>query len=143
MRRCESYISPVLSLVVVRNGRIIKSSGYGLADVELNALVTEDTVFEIGSITKQFTATAVMMLVEEGQIGLGRQDQQISFGRSCNMEHDHRPELIRTILPAFKTISACLTFQISIAMDCLIMKLLHCSLTIAIGVSARRDVGLQ
>lgn len=43
---------------------------YGVANVELNTPVTEDTVFEIGSLTKQFTAAAVMMLVEEGKIGL-------------------------------------------------------------------------
>lgn len=61
---------PGLSIAVVRDGRIAKSRGYGLANVELNAPITEDTVFEIGSITKQFTATAIMMLVEQGKVGL-------------------------------------------------------------------------
>lgn len=61
---------PGLSIAVVRDGRIAESRGYGLANVELKADVTEDTVFEIGSITKQFTATAIMMLVEEGKVGL-------------------------------------------------------------------------
>jgi D-alanyl-D-alanine carboxypeptidase len=66
---------PGLSLAVVRDGEVVKSKGYGLASVELEAPATERTVYEIGSITKQFTATAVMMLVEEGKLGL---DDKIS-----------------------------------------------------------------
>ncbi|MGB6876278.1 MAG: serine hydrolase domain-containing protein [Candidatus Acidiferrales bacterium] len=61
---------PGLSLAVVRDGKIIKAKGYGFADLEFNAPVTPETIFESGSIGKQFTATAVMMLVEEGKIGL-------------------------------------------------------------------------
>ena len=61
---------PGLSLAVVKNGRLDKSAGYGLANVELNAPVRPETVFQIQSITKTFTATAIMMLVEEGKIGL-------------------------------------------------------------------------
>src|SRR5262249_39028474 len=53
-----------------KNGKIIKMKGFGLANLELNAPVTEDTVFEIASVTKPFTATAIMMLVEDGKIGL-------------------------------------------------------------------------
>ena len=54
----------------MRDGQLIKSRGYGLANLELNVRATEDTVYEIGSNTKQFTAAAVMMLVEEGKINL-------------------------------------------------------------------------
>ena len=61
---------PGLSLVVVRDGKIVKAQSYGLANVELNAPATNESVFEIGSITKQLTATAVMLLVEEGKIKL-------------------------------------------------------------------------
>jgi CubicO group peptidase (beta-lactamase class C family) len=61
---------PGLALAVVRDGKIVKAKGYGLADIEWNAPVTPQTVFESGSIGKQFAATAVMMLVEEGKIGL-------------------------------------------------------------------------
>lgn len=66
---------PGLSLAVVRDGRIVKARGYGLANVEVNAPASEDTVFEIGSVTKQFTAAAILILVEEGKVGL---DDRIS-----------------------------------------------------------------
>ena len=45
-------------------------AGFGLADVEWGAAITPDTVFRIGSITKQFTAAAIMLLAEEGKLGL-------------------------------------------------------------------------
>src|ERR1051326_5229947 len=61
---------PGLSLAVVREGKIVKAKGYGLANLEWNVAVTPETLFQSGSVGKQFTATAVMMLVEEGKIGL-------------------------------------------------------------------------
>ncbi|MFI5380330.1 MAG: serine hydrolase domain-containing protein [Tepidisphaerales bacterium] len=61
---------PGLSLVVVRDGHIVRAKGYGLANVELNVPATPETVYQIQSVTKQFTATAIMMLVEEGKIAL-------------------------------------------------------------------------
>jgi CubicO group peptidase (beta-lactamase class C family) len=67
---------PGLSLVVIRDGRVVKMRGYGLADLELKVPATPDTVFEIGSITKQFTAAAIMLLVERGQIDLSDQAGQ-------------------------------------------------------------------
>ena len=61
---------PGLALAVVQNGRVVAEKGYGLADVERGVPVTPETVFEIGSITKQFTATAILMLVEQGKVRL-------------------------------------------------------------------------
>jgi CubicO group peptidase (beta-lactamase class C family) len=61
---------PGLSLLVARNGQIVRAQGYGLANVELSVPVKPETVFQSGSVGKQFTATAVMMLVEEGKLGL-------------------------------------------------------------------------
>ena len=46
------------------------AKGFGLANVELQVPVKPETIFQSGSVGKQFTATAVMMLVEEGKIGL-------------------------------------------------------------------------
>jgi CubicO group peptidase (beta-lactamase class C family) len=61
---------PGVELGVYRDGKLTKARGYGLANVEWNAAVTRDTIFQSGSVGKQFTATAVMMLVEEGKVGL-------------------------------------------------------------------------
>ncbi len=61
---------PGLSLAVVRNGEVIKACGYGLANVELNSPATAETIYQSGSVGKQFTATLVMMLVEDGKIKL-------------------------------------------------------------------------
>ena len=61
---------PGLSLLVVKAGKIIRAEGFGLANVELQVPVKPETIFQSGSVGKQFTATAVMMLVEEGKIGL-------------------------------------------------------------------------
>ncbi|MGP0020148.1 MAG: serine hydrolase domain-containing protein [Candidatus Sulfotelmatobacter sp.] len=61
---------PGLSLLVAKGGRIVRAEGFGLANVELQVPAKPETIFQSGSVGKQFTATAVMMLVEEGKIGL-------------------------------------------------------------------------
>jgi len=61
---------PGLALLVTRDGKIVRSEGFGLANVELQVPVKPETIFQSGSVGKQFTATAVMMLVEAGKIGL-------------------------------------------------------------------------
>jgi CubicO group peptidase (beta-lactamase class C family) len=66
----EKQHIPGLALLVSRNGVPIREQGFGLANVELNVPVSAKTVFQSGSVGKQFTATAVMLLVEEGKIGL-------------------------------------------------------------------------
>ncbi|HEY9650339.1 MAG TPA: serine hydrolase domain-containing protein, partial [Coleofasciculaceae cyanobacterium] len=61
---------PGLSVAVIQEGEPILVKGYGLANVEHSVPATEDTVYEIASIGKTFTATVTMMLVEEGVISL-------------------------------------------------------------------------
>ena len=61
---------PGLSLLVVKAGTIVRAEGFGLSNVELQVPVKPETIFQSGSVGKQFTATAVMMLVEQGKIGL-------------------------------------------------------------------------
>ncbi len=61
---------PGLSLLVSKGGQIVRAEGFGLANVELQVPVKPETVFQSGSVGKQFTATAVMMLVEEGKVAL-------------------------------------------------------------------------
>jgi CubicO group peptidase (beta-lactamase class C family) len=61
---------PGLSIAVVREGQLVKARGYGLANVELEVPASEHTIYQSGSVGKQFTATLVMMLVEERKIAL-------------------------------------------------------------------------
>lgn len=61
---------PGVSIAVVRNGEVVKAQGYGLSNVELNVAATADTIYQSGSVGKQFTATLVMILVEEGKMSL-------------------------------------------------------------------------
>lgn len=61
---------PSLALAVTRDGKIVKQKAYGLANVELNVPATTDTLYQIASTTKTFTAAAIMELVEEGKLSL-------------------------------------------------------------------------
>ena len=61
---------PGVGLAVVRNGKPFIVKGYGFANIEHQAPVIPETIFQSGSVGKQFTAMAVMILVEEGKISL-------------------------------------------------------------------------
>ncbi len=55
-------------------------AGFGLADLEWGLSITPDTVFRLGSVTKQFTAAAIMLLVEDGKLGLDDSIQSVLTG---------------------------------------------------------------
>jgi len=59
---------PGLSLVVLKNGAIVKITGYGVADRKSGAPATPETVYKIGSVSKQFIATGIMLLAQEGRL---------------------------------------------------------------------------
>src|SRR5258708_14779013 len=75
--RAEQYITPLVeqiqfigSVLVAREGKPIFRKGYGLANREWNIPNGPDTKFRIGSITKQFTATAILQLAEAGKLSV-------------------------------------------------------------------------
>ena len=61
---------PGVAVAVIRGGQVVKAQGYGLANVEHNVPVTDQTIFQSGSVGKQFTAAAIMLAVEDGTIAL-------------------------------------------------------------------------
>ena len=61
---------PGVAVAVVRDGKATKMKGYGLANIEHGVPVRPETVFQSGSVGKQFTATLAMMLVEDGKLSL-------------------------------------------------------------------------
>jgi CubicO group peptidase (beta-lactamase class C family) len=61
---------PGASVIVVKDGKVLFRKGYGLANMELGVGVEPDMIFRIGSITKQFTAAAILMLEEQGKLSV-------------------------------------------------------------------------
>lgn len=78
VQRIDRYVTaemarqriPGLALGIYKNGDAVLTKGYGLANIELNVPMTADSVLQSGSVGKSFTATAVMMLAEQGKIHL-------------------------------------------------------------------------
>lgn len=66
----EKQKIPGLALLVARDGKTIRAQGFGFANLEHRVPVKPETIFQSGSVGKQFAATALMMLVEEGKISL-------------------------------------------------------------------------
>ena len=83
---------PGAAVIVRKNGRTVLRKGYGLADLELGVPIAPDMVFRLGSVTKQFTAVSILLLAQEGKLGL--QDEITLFlpdyptqGRRITVEH--------------------------------------------------------
>ena len=61
---------PGAAVLVSKDGQALIHKGYGIANLELGVPITPDSVFEVGSVTKQFTAAAVLMLQERGLLSI-------------------------------------------------------------------------
>ncbi len=72
---------PGCAMAVILNGKVILKKGYGLANLEKNIPITPATAFNIGSMTKQFTAACILILTQDGKLSL---DDEI---------HQYIPEL--------------------------------------------------
>ena len=82
--------APGVAVAIVSEGQVLSAKGYGLANVEHDVAVTEHTIFQSGSVGKQFTATAVMLLVEDGKIGLEDSITKYFPGAPASLATDHR-----------------------------------------------------
>jgi CubicO group peptidase (beta-lactamase class C family) len=88
-----------LAVGMVRHGRLELFSGHGLADIASNTSVTEDTVFRIGSITKTFTAIAVLQLWEQGLVNLDAPaNDYLRAYQLIPAKAAHRPATVRQLL---------------------------------------------
>jgi D-alanyl-D-alanine carboxypeptidase len=70
LRTMQSRRIPGVAIAVVDNGNVVYRKAYGVANLETETPLTVNSVFELASVTKQFTAAAIMMLVEEGKVKL-------------------------------------------------------------------------
>lgn len=68
VQECYKPTEPGVAVIVVRGGEIIFRKGHGIANLELGVPIEPDMVFRLGSITKQFTAVAILVLAEQGKL---------------------------------------------------------------------------
>lgn len=61
---------PGLSVAVIQDGKVVRANGYGFANLEFQIPATQNTVYEIGSISKQMASEALMLLVEDGKVNI-------------------------------------------------------------------------
>src|SRR6266705_1842939 len=66
----EQHKIPELALRNIQDGNVAKTTTYGMANLKLNVPVKTETVIEIGSITKQFTAAGILLLAQEGKLSV-------------------------------------------------------------------------
>jgi CubicO group peptidase (beta-lactamase class C family) len=66
--RMSSTTSPGCAVAVMREGKIIFSRGYGMANLDHDVAITSSTVFHIASVSKEFTAAAIVLLAQDGKL---------------------------------------------------------------------------
>ena len=83
---------PGAAVMVIKNGEIIFQKGYGIANIESNQPVSETTNFRLASVTKQFTAMSILLLIENGRINFNTTLKELfpdfpEFGSKINIKH--------------------------------------------------------
>jgi CubicO group peptidase (beta-lactamase class C family) len=87
-----SQDAPGMAVLVLRDGKIVFEGAYGLADLEHRLPITSKTDFRLASLTKQFTATGIMLLAHDGRL---RYDDRITrffpefpaYGKQITVRH--------------------------------------------------------
>ena len=84
--------SPGCALAVIKDGAILYKRGFGMADLESAMPITPSTIFHIGSVSKQFTAMAIQLLVQEGKLSLDDDARKFlpelhNFGKTITIRH--------------------------------------------------------
>lgn len=92
MARFSDPSSPGVSIAVLKDGRIIFRKGYGSAELEYNVPITSSTVFHVASVSKQFTAFAILMLESEGRLSINDDIRKYipevpDFGKVITLDH--------------------------------------------------------
>lgn len=84
--------SPGAALVITKDGEVLYKQGYGMANLEYDIPITTTTTFELASVSKQFTAFAIALLVHEGKLSLDEDIQTYlpdvpDFGSTITIRH--------------------------------------------------------
>ena len=67
---CANTHAPGYAIGIVRDGHVLYAKGYGLANLDDEVPITSETVFHLASLSKQFTAAALVLLIEDGKVAL-------------------------------------------------------------------------
>jgi len=87
-----------LSAAIIKDGKVVWAKGYGLYDRERNKEATENTIYLVASISKTFTATAIMQLYEKGLLDLDDDVNKYLPFSLRNPKHPDKPITIRMLL---------------------------------------------
>jgi CubicO group peptidase (beta-lactamase class C family) len=66
----DSTVTPGCALSVMKDGQVVYKRGYGMADLDHDIPINSQTVFHVASISKQFTAAAIILLAQQGKLSL-------------------------------------------------------------------------
>ena len=88
----DSTVTPGCALSVMKDGHIIYKRGYGMADLDHDVSITPETVFHVASISKQFTAAAILLLAQDGKLSLDDEvhkyiEELPDFGTPITVRH--------------------------------------------------------
>ncbi|UCE01117.1 MAG: serine hydrolase, partial [Chloroflexota bacterium] len=75
--------SPGCAIAIIKAGELIYKRGYGMADLEHDIVISPESIFDIGSTSKQFTAMCIALLVHQGKLSLE------------DTLHDYIPEMVK------------------------------------------------
>ena len=88
----DKPITPGCAVAVMKDGQIVHKRGYGIANLELAVPITSSSVFNAGSIAKQFTAMSILMLAQQGKLSLDDEVRKYvpevpDFGTAITLRH--------------------------------------------------------
>ncbi len=94
-QRIEADSIPGISFMIMHQGKVVKKSCYGLCNIENQVAATQETVYELASVSKPVTATALMMLVEEGKLVL---DSTVAFYMGNVVTDNYKTVTVRRLM---------------------------------------------
>ncbi|MGC4023471.1 MAG: serine hydrolase domain-containing protein [Cyclobacteriaceae bacterium] len=88
----DGKIAPGVSIGVMKDGKMVYSKGFGYADIESEEKVTSKTIFHVASVSKQFTAFSIALLVDQGKLSLKDDIRKYlpeihDFGKTITIDH--------------------------------------------------------
>jgi D-alanyl-D-alanine carboxypeptidase len=94
-QRMQSDSIPGMSFMMTHKGKVVKQACYGFCNLENQVPASQETVYELASVSKPFTATALMMLVEEGKIVL---DSTVAFYLGNVVSDNYKTITVRRLM---------------------------------------------